>query len=50
MKEDTRELKTFERILGDYDVAGAIYSYGDVIDFVDTPEKHNPLDNPTQFL
>ncbi|MBU0470223.1 MAG: hypothetical protein KKA62_06125 [Nanoarchaeota archaeon] len=30
-----RHLKTFERTLGKYRVAGAIYSYGDVIDFVD---------------
>jgi hypothetical protein len=33
--EDKRELKTFERTLGDYEVAGAICSYGDVINFVD---------------
>jgi hypothetical protein len=33
--EDKRELKTFERTLGDYEVAGAICSYGDVIAFVD---------------
>lgn len=32
---DTRELLTFEKKLGMYDLAGAIYSDGDVIDFVD---------------
>lgn len=32
---DKRELKTFERELGFYSTAGAICSYGDVIDFVE---------------
>ncbi len=39
MEEDTRKLITFERTLGMYEVAGAICSYGDVIDFVDGEKK-----------
>jgi len=35
MDLDKRELKKFERELGLYSVAGAICSYGDVIDFVE---------------
>ncbi len=34
-KQDTRKLINFKRILGHYCIAGAICSYGDVIDFVD---------------
>ncbi|MCH8908521.1 MAG: SpoIIE family protein phosphatase [Candidatus Heimdallarchaeota archaeon] len=37
--KDTRELKTFERTLGNYDIAGAIYSYGDAIAFADIGNK-----------
>lgn len=32
---DARELKRFDINLGSYSVAGLIFSYGDVIDFVD---------------
>lgn len=35
--EETRKLYTFERRIGLYETAGAIASYGDVIDFVDGP-------------
>ena len=39
MKEDKRELKTFERILGNYEVAGAICSYGDAIAFAEMDNR-----------
>ncbi len=34
LKEETRKLRTFEVQFDEYSVAGAIYSHGDVIDFV----------------
>ncbi|MBT4538660.1 SpoIIE family protein phosphatase [Candidatus Woesearchaeota archaeon] len=37
--KDERELILFERELGDYNIASAIWSYGDVIDFIDGERK-----------
>lgn len=37
--EDKRELKLFEKVLGNYETAVAIYSSGDVIDFVDSKKQ-----------
>jgi hypothetical protein len=39
MKDETRKLNLFDKTLGDYSVAGAICSYGDVIEFVDDDPK-----------
>ncbi|MFC1741166.1 hypothetical protein ACFL3V_01375 [Nanoarchaeota archaeon] len=38
-KEDVRKLVLFERMLGDYLAAGAIYSYGDAFGFFDGKAK-----------
>lgn len=38
-RRDTRKLELFQRRLGEYDIAGAIYSWGDVIGFVESYQK-----------